>query len=118
MNYEELLHVLGLEKLENMFPSELSGGQQQKVAIARALIKNSSVLLCDEPTGDLDSATSKEILKLFEEINKRYGTTVVMVTHNTAIPKMMDTTIVMKDGLIIDVIKNPDPVAAEDLEDL
>ena len=61
---------------------------------------------------------SKEILKLLEDINKRYGTTVVMVTHNTAIPKMMDTTIVMKDGLITDVIKNPDPVSAEDLEDL
>lgn len=118
MNYEELLHVLGLEKLEKMFPPELSGGQQQRVSIARALIKNSPVLLCDEPTGALDSATSKEILKLLEDINKRYGTTVVMVTHNTAIPKMMDTTIVMKDGLITDVIKNPDPVTAEYLNDL
>ena len=76
------------------------------------------MLLCDEPTGALDSATSKEILKLLEDINKRYGTTVVMVTHNTAIPKMMDTTIVMKDGLITDVIKNPDPETAEYLNDL
>ena len=118
MNYDELLHVLGLEKFEKMFPPELSGGQQQRVSIARALIKNSPVLLCDEPTGALDSATSKEILKLLEDINKRYGTTVVMVTHNTAIPKMMDTTIVMKDGLITDVIKNPDPVTAEYLNDL
>ena len=118
MNYEELLHVLRLEKLEKMFPPELSGGQQQRVSIARALIKNSPVLLCDEPTGALDSAASKEILKLLEDINKRYGTTVVMVTHNTAIPKMMDTTIVMKDGLITDVIKNPDPVTAEYLNDL
>ena len=118
LNYEELLHVLSLEKFEKMFPQELSGAQQQRVSIARALIKNSPVLLCDEPTGALDSATSKEILRLLEEINKRYGTTIVMVTHNTGIPKMMDTTIVMKDGLITDVIKNPDPIAAADLDDL
>lgn len=118
LNYEELLHVLSLEKFEKMFPQELSGAQQQRVSIARALIKNSPVLLCDEPTGALDSATSKEILRLLEETNKRYGTTIVMVTHNTGIPKMMDTTIVMKDGLITDVIKNPDPIAAADLDDL
>ena len=113
-----LLRILGLERLEKMYPPELSGGQQQRVSIARALIKNSPVLLCDEPTGALDSVTSKEILKLLEEINKKYGTTIVMVTHNTAIPKMMDTTIVMKDGLIVNTQKNPNPVSAEELDDL
>ncbi|MDT3844730.1 MAG: ABC transporter ATP-binding protein [Bacillota bacterium] len=118
MDYEMLLHVLGLERLEKMYPPELSGGQQQRVSIARALIKNSPVLLCDEPTGALDSVTSKEILKLLEEINKKYGTTIVMVTHNTAIPKMMDTTIVMKDGMIVKTEKNPNPVPADELDDL
>ena len=118
MDYEMLLRILGLERLEKMYPPELSGGQQQRVSIARALIKNSPVLLCDEPTGALDSVTSKEILKLLEEINKKYGTTIVMVTHNNAIPKMMDTTIVMKDGLIVNTQKNPNPVSAEELDDL
>ena len=97
---------------------DLSGGQQQRVAIARALIKNSPILLCDEPTGALDSVTSKEILRLLESINQKYGTTIIMVTHNTAIPKMMDTTIVMKDGMIADIKKNPHPAAAAELTDL
>ncbi|WP_028236344.1 ABC transporter ATP-binding protein [Pseudobutyrivibrio sp. MD2005] len=118
MNYEGLLSTLGLKQFENMYPPELSGGQQQRVSIARALIKNSPILLCDEPTGALDSTTSKEILKLLEEINRKYGTTIIFVTHNNAITQMMDTTIIMKDGMIIDVIKNPNPVSAEELDNL
>ncbi len=118
MDYRELIRFLDLERCEKQYPSELSGGQQQRVSIARALIKNSPILLCDEPTGALDSVTSKEILKLLESVNKTYGTTIIMVTHNNAIPKMMDTTIVMKDGMIIDVKKNPNPVPAEELNDL
>ena len=118
MDYGELVKFLGLERCEKSYPPELSGGQQQRVSIARALIKNSPILLCDEPTGALDSVTSKEILKLLESINKKYGTTIIMVTHNTAIPKMMDTTIVMRDGMIREIKKNPNPVPAEELDDL
>lgn len=118
MDYGELVRFLDLERCENQYPQELSGGQQQRVSIARALIKNSPILLCDEPTGALDSVTSKEILRLLESINQKYGTTIIMVTHNTAIPKMMDTTIVMKDGMIADIKKNPHPAAAAELTDL
>ncbi|OON84752.1 ABC transporter ATP-binding protein [Oribacterium sp. C9] len=118
MDYGELLRFLDLERCEYQYPSELSGGQQQRVSIARALIKNSPILLCDEPTGALDSVTSKEILKLLETINKKYGTTIIMVTHNSAIPRMMDTTIMMKDGMIVDIKKNQNPVSAEELTDL
>ena len=89
LNVDELLDVLGLTEHQK-FPSQLSGGQQQRCAIARALVKNPKVLLCDEPTGALDSRTSRDILVLLEKINKQYGTTMLIVTHNNSIKNMVD----------------------------
>lgn len=118
LNLEELLTTLGLTEHQDKFPSQLSGGQQQRCAIARALIKNPKLLLCDEPTGALDSKTSQEILILLEEINQKYGTTMLIVTHNNAIKNMVHKVIVLKDGLIHSEYENETRVAAADLEDL
>ena len=97
---QELLDTLGLTEHRNKFPSQLSGGQQQRCAIARALFKNPGLLLCDEPTGALDTKTAKEILILLEKINQRYGTTMLLVTHNDALRGMADKVIQIKDGQI------------------
>ena len=97
---QELLDTLGLTEHRNKFPSQLSGGQQQRCAIARALIKNPGLLLCDEPTGALDTKTAKEILILLEKINQRYGNTMLLVTHNDALRGMADKVIQIKDGQI------------------
>ena len=99
LNMEELLETLGLIEHQNKFPSQLSGGQQQRCAIARALIKNPKLLLCDEPTGALDSKTSRDILMLLEKINEKYGTTMLIVTHNNSIKNMVHQVIYLKDGL-------------------
>ena len=96
----ELLQVLGLTEHKNKFPAQLSGGQQQRCAIARALIKNPRLLLCDEPTGALDSKTSREILTLLEQVNAQYGTTMLIVTHNNAIKNMVHQVVLLKDGQI------------------
>ena len=90
LDVDELLHTLGLYEHRNKLPNQLSGGQQQRTAIGRAIVKNPDILLCDEPTGALDYQTSKEILKLIETVNKKYGNTIVMVTHNDAIKDMAD----------------------------
>ncbi|WP_033165752.1 ABC transporter ATP-binding protein [Clostridium sp. KNHs205] len=118
LQLEELLEILGLTEHRNKFPSQLSGGQQQRCAIARALIKNPKLLLCDEPTGALDSATSKDILILLEEINKKFGTTMLIVTHNNAIRNMVHKVIVMKDGQISSEHNNEIRIPAAELEDL
>ena len=118
MDIDELLEVLGLTEHQNKFPSQLSGGQQQRCAIARALVKNPKLLLCDEPTGALDSKTSKDILILLEKINKRYKTTMLIVTHNNAIKSMVDQVIIMKDGEIRKDYMNDEKIPAEQLEDL
>lgn len=118
LDAEELLDVLGMSSHKNKFPAQLSGGQQQRCAIARALVKNPEILLCDEPTGALDSKTSKEILVLLEKINKKYNTTILLVTHNNAIKDMVHRVIVIKDGCIIKDYKNDAPVPAEQLEDV
>ena len=97
LSMQELLDILGLTEHRNKFPSQLSGGQQQRCAIARALIKNPKLLLCDEPTGALDSKTAKEILILLEKINQIYGTTILMVTHNAAIRSMAHKVIQIRD---------------------
>lgn len=118
MNIEELLDVLGLTEHQNKFPSQLSGGQQQRCAIARALIKNPKLLLCDEPTGALDSKTSKDILILLEKVNKKYGTTMLIVTHNNSIKNMVDQIVIMKDGEIRKNSMNENKIPAAELEDL
>ena len=118
MDIDELLDVLGLTEHQNKFPSQLSGGQQQRCAIARALIKNPKLLLCDEPTGALDSKTSKDILMLLEKVNERYGTTMLIATHNNAIKNMVDQVIIMKDGEIRKNYMNEEKVPAAELEDL
>ena len=97
------------------FPSQLSGGQQQRCAIARALVKQPQVLLCDEPTGALDYGTSKEMLALLQQVNERLGTTIVIVTHNEAISRMTQRTIMVRDGRVQSSSVNDAPVRAEDL---
>lgn len=118
LDLEELLDTLGLTDHQNKFPSQLSGGQQQRCAIARALVKNPKLLLCDEPTGALDSKTSRDILILLEEVNRRYGTTMLIVTHNNSIKKMVDQVIILKDGQIKQDSHNEKKVPAAELEDL
>ena len=118
MDIDELLDVLGLTEHQNKFPSQLSGGQQQRCAIARALIKNPKLLLCDEPTGALDSKTSKDILILLEKVNKKYGTTMLIVTHNNSIKNMVDQIVIMKDGEIRKNYMNDSKIPAAELEDL
>lgn len=118
LDLDELLNTLGLTSHQNKFPSQLSGGQQQRCAIARALIKNPKLLLCDEPTGALDSKTSRDILILLEEINRRYGTTMLIVTHNNSIKNMVHKVILIKDGKICKDYENETRVPAAELEDL
>ncbi|MBQ4059252.1 MAG: ABC transporter ATP-binding protein [Lachnospiraceae bacterium] len=100
LDVDELLHTLGLYEHRHKLPNQLSGGQQQRTAIGRAIVKNPDILLCDEPTGALDYNTSKDILKLIEDVNQKYGNTVVMVTHNDAIKDMADRVIKLRDGMI------------------
>ena len=95
---KEIIDILGLSGKVDSMPNQLSGGQQQRTSIGRAIIKNPDILLCDEPTGALDYNTSKEILKLIEDVNQKYGNTVIMVTHNEAIQNMADHTIKLRDG--------------------
>lgn len=100
LEVDELLNTLGLYEHRHKLPNQLSGGQQQRTAIGRAIVKNPDILLCDEPTGALDYNTSKEILKLIEDVNNKYGNTVVMVTHNDALQSMADRVIRLRDGVI------------------
>lgn len=118
LDMDELLDVLGLTEHQNKFPAQLSGGQQQRCAIARALIKNPKLLLCDEPTGALDSKTSRDILILLEKVNKKYGTTMLIVTHNNSIKNMVHKVIIVKDGVIRKDYENETIVPAAELEDL
>ncbi|MGI6720949.1 MAG: ABC transporter ATP-binding protein [Anaerovoracaceae bacterium] len=113
---DDLIRTLGLWEHKDKIPNQLSGGQQQRTAIGRAIAKNPDVLLCDEPTGALDYKTSKEILKLIEDVNKKYRNTVIMVTHNDAIRKMADQVIRLKDGQIRSDICNPEKTPALELE--
>ncbi len=118
LNMDELLEILGLTEHQNKFPAQLSGGQQQRCAIARALIKNPKLLLCDEPTGALDSKTSRDILILLEKINATYGTTMLIVTHNNSIKNMVDQVVIVKDGQIRKDYYNETKVPAAELENL
>ena len=113
---EELLDVLGLRGREKYLPNQLSGGQQQRTAIGRAIVKNPDILLCDEPTGALDYQTGKEILKLIETVNRKYGNTVIMVTHNDAIRLMATLVVKFRDGVVRKAYRNETPLDAEELE--
>ena len=116
LDIDDLLHTLGLYEHRHKLPNQLSGGQQQRTSIGRAIVKNPDILLCDEPTGALDYHTSKEILKLIEDVNQKYGNTVIMVTHNDAIKNMADRVVKLRDGAIRKNYCNETKIAAEDLE--
>ncbi len=116
LDIDELLHTLGLYEHRYKLPNQLSGGQQQRVSIGRAIVKNPDILLCDEPTGALDYATSKEILQLIESINQKYGNTVVIVTHNEAIRNMADHVVKLRDGTVRSNELNEHKIPAAELE--
>ena len=116
LDVDELLGTLGLYEHQRKRPNQLSGGQQQRTAIGRAIVKNPDILLCDEPTGALDYNTSKEILKLIETVNHKYGNTIVMVTHNDAIKDMADRVVKLRDGMIRKNYQNEQKIPAADLE--
>ena len=116
LDIDELLHTLGLYEHRHKLPNQLSGGQQQRTSIGRAIVKNPDILLCDEPTGALEYHTSKEILKLIEDVNQKYGNTVIMVTHNDAIKNMADRVVKLRDGQIRKNYVNETKIAAGDLE--
>lgn len=116
LDIDELLKILGLFEHRYKLPNQLSGGQQQRVSIGRAIVKNPDILLCDEPTGALDYTTSKEILQLIEQVNQKYGNTVIMVTHNEAIKNMADHIIKLRDGVIRHDNMNTSKISAAQLE--
>lgn len=116
LNIDDLLKTLGLYEHRHKLPNQLSGGQQQRTSIGRAIVKNPDILLCDEPTGALDYNTSKEILKLIEEVSHKYGTTVIMVTHNDAIKNMADRVVKLRDGQIRKSYINEEKISASELD--
>lgn len=116
LDIDELLKTLGLYEHRHKLPNQLFGGQQQRTAIGRAIVKNPDILLCDEPTGALDYNTSKEILKLIEDVNQKYGNTVIMVTHNDAIKNMADRVIKLRDGQIRKDYTNEVKIPAQELD--
>lgn len=115
LNAEEVMKEVGLNKRKNNFPAQLSGGEQQRVAIARAIAKNPKLLLCDEPTGALDSKTGKSILELLQKTARSMGMTVVIITHNSVIADIADKVIKVKNGTIDEVITNKKPTDAKDI---
>ena len=116
LDVDELLDTLGLSAHQKKLPNQLSGGQQQRTANGRAIVKHPDILLCDEPTGALDYKTSKEILKLIETVNQKYGNTIVMVTHNDAIKNMADRVVKLRDGMIRKNYCNEHKLSACELE--
>lgn len=116
LDVDELLNTLGFYEHRHKLPNQLSGGQQQRTAIGRAIVKNPDILLCDEPTGALDFNTSKEILRLIEEVNQKYGNTVIMVTHNDSIKNMADRVIKLRDGIIRKNYMNDVKLTADELD--
>ncbi len=113
---DKMLDTLGLTSHQDKLPSQLSGGQQQRCAIGRAIIKNPDILLCDEPTGALDSKTSIDILDLIDAVNKEFHNTIVMVTHNSSIGEMADRVVKLRDGMIRKEIRNTQRKSAKELE--
>ena len=111
-----VLDEVGLKDRKNNFPAQLSGGEQQRVSIARALAKNPKILLCDEPTGALDYKTGKQVLELLQETCRKKGRTVIVITHNSALAAMADRVIRINSGRVIDVALNKDPIPVERIE--
>lgn len=116
LDVDELMRTLEIYEHRNKLPNQISGGQQQRTAIGRAIVKNPDILLCDEPTGALDYRTSKEILKLIETVNQKYGNTIIMVTHNDAIKDMADRVVKLRDGMIRKNYRNEHKLSAAELE--
>lgn len=116
LDVDELMRTLEIYEHRNKLPNQISGGQQQRTAIGRAIVKNPDILLCDEPTGALDYRTSKEILKLIETFNRKYGNTIIMVTHNDAIKDMADRVVKLRDGMIRKNYRNEHKLTAAELE--
>lgn len=116
LDTDEVLAAVGMKDKKNRFPRELSGGEQQRVSIARAIVKNPKLLLCDEPTGALDFQTSRSILKLLQEVNKKYGATILMITHNAAIAGMANRVFKLRSGEIVEELVNEEIVPAERIE--
>jgi putative ABC transport system ATP-binding protein len=116
LNIDTVLRAVGLEAKKRSFPRELSGGEQQRVAIARAIVKNPKLLLCDEPTGALDYETSRGVLSLLQNVNRDFGTSILMITHNTAIGDMANVVYKLRSGEIVETIGHEDPAAAERIE--
>lgn len=116
LNTDEVLTAVGMKDKKHRFPRELSGGEQQRVSIARAIVKNPKLLLCDEPTGALDFQTSRGILKLLQNVNQKYGTTILMITHNAAIAAMANRIFKLRSGEIAEELVNEKIVPAERIE--
>ncbi|GFP78173.1 ABC transporter ATP-binding protein [Clostridium fungisolvens] len=116
LNTDEVLKAVGMFEKKYRFPKELSGGEQQRVAIARAVVKNPKLLLCDEPTGALDFSTSRDILKLLQKVNKEFGTTILMITHNNAISDMANKVYKVRNGEIVEQLENKVILPAERIE--
>lgn len=112
----ETLRAVGLEDRMSNFPAQLSGGEQQRVSIARALAKNPKLLLCDEPTGALDSRTGKAILRLLQDTCRSTGKTVIVITHNQSITKMADRVITVRSGTVTDVVLQEHPLSVDEIE--
>jgi len=116
LDVDKTLELVGLDHRKNNFPSQLSGGEQQRVSIARAIAKNPKLLLCDEPTGALDYKTGKQILKTLQDTCKNTGTTVIVITHNSALAPIADRVIKIRDAKVTSVEVNKNPVSVEDIE--
>ncbi|MEL7564553.1 MAG: ABC transporter ATP-binding protein [Dehalobacterium sp.] len=116
LDVDEVLAAVGMQDKKHRFPRELSGGEQQRVSIARAIVKNPKLLLCDEPTGALDYQTSRSILKLLQQVNKKFGTTILMITHNAAIAAMANRVFKLRSGEIVEDGVNQTTVPAERIE--
>ena len=116
LNVDEVLAAVDMLDKKHRFPRELSGGEQQRVSIARAIVKNPKLLLCDEPTGALDYQTSRSILQLLQQVNKDFYTTILMITHNTAIAAMANRVFRLRSGVVVDEVVNQTILPAERIE--
>ncbi|SFP85581.1 ABC transporter ATP-binding protein [Caldicoprobacter faecalis] len=115
LDVDTVLKMMDVYSEKDKFPFELSGGQQQRVAIARAVVKNPALILCDEPTGALDYESSKLVLKLLEDVNRQFGTTILIITHNLAISRMADATLRLRSGRLVEFSENSQKISAQEV---